>query len=228
VIEAHVLVEAARQVAHERAVLRRQEHEIELAVLAIHRDGRDQIPRGRRRNGKGFGVVRLLLVRREIAPVVGGPLLVAERLEPVLHVALEGLVELVLLHLQRFFVRVLAAADDALAKREHELTDALFPVLRLDELEHRVAEVVHEPRVAGVAVALHLGHLRHDVGDRRVTDRHQVDRAPLPALVVRQPLVHPQRHAAADERLRDDVELELMRQLVDDEAVEAVRRIVDR
>ncbi len=228
VIEAHVLVEAARQVAHERAVLGGQEHQIELAILAVDGHRRDQIAGRRRRNRERLGEMRLLLVRREVASVVGRALLVAERLEAILQVALEALVELVPLHLQRFFVRVFAAADDALAEREHELPDAFLPELRLDELEHGVTQVVDQARVARVAVAFHLRHLRHDVGDRRVAHGHQVGRRPLPALVVRQSLVHPQRHAAADQRLRDDVELELVRELVDDEAVEAVGGIVDR
>ncbi len=91
-----------------------------------------------------------------------------------------------------------------------------------------MAQVVDQQHVAGVAVAFHLGHLRDDVGDRRVADLHQVARAPLPALVVRQPFVHPQRDAAPDERRRNDVELELVRQLVGDEAVELIGWVVDR
>ena len=228
VIEAHVLVEAAREVADDRAVLGRQQDHVELAVFSIHGRDRHQIARGRRRDREGVGVIGLLAVRREIAAVVGRPLLVAERLEPILQIALEGLIELVLLHAERFFVRVLAAADDALAQREQELADAFLPVLRLDELEDRVTEVVDESRVVRVAVAFELGHLRHDVGDRRVAHRHEIDRIPLRALVVRQPFVHPQRHAAADERLRDDVELEDVRQLVRNEAVQLVGRLVDR
>ena len=172
--------------------------------------------------------MRFLRVRRQVAAVVGRPFLVAERLEPIFQVALERLVELVALHPQRFFVGVLAAADHALAQREHELPDAFLAELRFDELEHRVAEVVNQPRVARVAVAFHLGHLRDDVGHRRVANRHQVGRVPLAALVIRQTLVDPQRHAAADQRLRDDVELELVRQFVDDQAVEEIRRLVDR
>ena len=38
----------------------------------------------------------------------------------------------------------------------------------------------------------------------------------------------PQRIVPPDERLRDDVELKLMRELVDDEAVELIGRLVDR
>ena len=175
-----------------------------------------------------LGEVGPLAVGREVAAVVGRALLVAERLEAILQVAVERLIELVLVHPQRFFVRILAAADDALAQREQELPDAFLAELRLDELEDRVAEVVDQARRPAAAVLLELGHPRDDVGDRRVADRHQVERFPLPALVVREPLVHPQRHAAADQPLRDDVELELVRQLVDDQAVEPVGRIVNR
>ena len=60
------------------------------------------------------------------AAVVGRTLLVAERLEAVLQVTLERLIELVLLHPQAFFVGVLAAADRALAQREQEIADALL------------------------------------------------------------------------------------------------------
>ena len=77
-------------------------------------------------------------------------------------------------------------------------------------------------------VALHLRHLRDDVGDGGVAHRHQVDRAPDAGHVVGQPFVDPQRHVAPDERGRDDVELELVRELVDDQAVEQIRRFVDR
>ena len=106
--------------------------------------------------------------------------------------------------------------------------DAFLAPPRLDELEDGVAEVVDEARVAGVAVPFEPAHLRHDVGDGGVADRHQVERRPRPALVVGQAFVDPQRHAPADERLRDDVELEVVRELVDDEAVQPIRRIVDR
>ena len=116
----------------------------------------DQIARRRRRNRQRLRVVRLLLVRRQVAAVVGGPLLVAERLEPFLQIAFERLVEFVGLHLERFFVRVLAAADDALPKREQELSDAFHAELGLDELVDGVAQVVDQPRVAAVAVPLEL------------------------------------------------------------------------
>ncbi len=174
------------------------------------------------------GVLGLLLVRREVAAVVGRTFLVAERLEAFLQVALERLIEFIRRHLEGFFVGVLAAADDALAQREQELADALLAVLGFDELEHRVPEVVDEARVAAVAVALEVAHLRDDVGDGRVADHHQVERRPLSAFVVREPLVHPQRHAAANQALRDDVELEDVREFVRDQAVEPVGWIVDR
>ena len=172
--------------------------------------------------------MRLLLIGCEVATVVGRTLLVAERLEAFLQVALERLVELVRLHLERLFVRVLTAADDALAQREEELPDAFLAVLRLDELEHGVAEVVDKARVAAVAVPLQVAHLRHDVGDRRVANHHEVERHPLAALVVRQTFVHPERYAPPNEPLRNDVELEDVRQLVRDEPVQSIRWIIDR
>ena len=89
-------------------------------------------------------------------------------------------------------------------------------------------DVVDEARVVRLAVALEAAHLGHDVGHGRVAHGHEVDRIPESALVVRQALVHPQRHAAADERLRDDVELEDVRELVHDQAVQPVRRFVER
>ena len=117
-------------------------------------------------------------VRREVAPVVGRPFLVAERLEAVLQVPVELLIELLGLHLERLLVGALAAADRALAQREQELPDALLARPRLDELEGRVPQVVDEARVAEVAVPLKLAHLRHDVGDGGVAHRHQVERFP--------------------------------------------------
>ena len=130
--------------------------------------------------------------------------------------------------LERLLVRVLAAADHRLAQREEVLPQSFLAPARLDELEHGVTEVVDQTRVAELAVAFELGHLRHDVGDRGVAHRHQVERAPDAGHVVRQPLVHPQRHAAPDQRRRDDVELELVRQLVDDQPVEQIGRFVHR
>jgi len=115
-----------------------------------------------------------------------------------------------------------------LRSSEQEVADPLLPELRLDVLVDRVPEVVDQQRVAGFSVPFHLGHLRHDVGHCRVPDLHQVARAPLPALVVRSALVHPQRHVAADQPLRDDVELELVRELVHHQAVELIGRVVDR
>ncbi len=175
-----------------------QQDDVDLAVLRLTVTAAIRSPDGDGAIDSASREVGLLLVGREIAAVVGRTLLVAERLEAFLQVALEVLVELVLLHLQRFFVSVLAAADDALAQREHELADAFLAELGLDELEHRVTEVVNQPRVVA-GVAFELAHLRHDVGDRGVAHRHQVDRAPLAALVVRQSLVDPQRRAAANQ-----------------------------
>ena len=92
-------------------------------------DDGNQIARGRRRDRQRLGEPGLLAVGRQIASVVGRPLLVAERLEPVLQVPIERLVELVRLHLEGFFVGVLAAADHALPEREHELRMPSLPHL---------------------------------------------------------------------------------------------------
>ena len=86
--------------------------------------------------------------------------------------------------------------------------------------KHRVSEVVDQARVGEAAVALELGHLRDDVGDRDVADRHQVDRVPHAGHVVGQALVDPQRDAALHQAARDDVELEDVRELVRDQAIE--------
>ncbi len=77
-------------------------------------------------------------IGRQVLAVVGGPLLIAERLEPVLQILLELLVELARVHLKGFFVRTRAAADGALAQREQELADAVFAPSGLDELIQRV------------------------------------------------------------------------------------------
>src|SRR5258708_30967728 len=85
--------------------------------------------------------MRLFLVGREVAAVVGRPLLVAERLEPILQVAFERLVEFVRLHSERLFVGVLAAADHAFAQREQELPKAFVAEFRFYEFLQRVTEV---------------------------------------------------------------------------------------
>ena len=76
--------------------------------------------------------------------------------------------------------------------------------------------------------ALEVAHRRDDVGDRRVADGHQVERLPVARHVVRQAFVDPQRQTAAEQRAGDDVELEDVGQLVRDQAIERVRRLVDR
>jgi hypothetical protein len=81
---------------------------------------------------------------------------------------------------------------------------------------------------AQLAVPFELGHLRHDVGDRRVAHLHQIHRPPDAGHVIGQPFVHPERHVAAHQRHRNHVELELVGQLVDDQPVEQVGRLVHR
>ena len=51
-------------------------------------------------------VARLLRIRREVAAVVGRPLLVAERLEALLEIAVELLIPFVGVHVERFLERV--------------------------------------------------------------------------------------------------------------------------
>ncbi len=173
-------------------------------------------------------VLRAALVRREVAAVVERTLLVAERLEAILQVLLELLIELVRLDAERFLEGVVAAADDALAQREDELADAFLAPLRFHELEGGVAEVVGDARIAEAAVVLELGHLRHDVGHRDVAHAHQIERRPDAGHVVGHAFVDPQREAAADQRARDDVELEHVGQFVRDQAIELIGRFVDR
>jgi hypothetical protein len=146
VVEAEILVEAAGQVADDRSVLRRHEDDVELLILAIDRHDAIRSPEGDGAIDSASANFVFSLFGDRSRPVVGRPLLVAERLEAVLQVALEVLVELVLLHPQRFLVRVLAAADDALAQREQELADAFLAELRFDVFEHRVTEVVDQAR----------------------------------------------------------------------------------
>ena len=90
-----VLVEAARQVADDRAVLRRDQDDVELAVAAVAGHRGDQVARRRRLDRTARSRTRVFCgIGREVAAVVGRPLLVAERLEAVLQVLLELLVEL--------------------------------------------------------------------------------------------------------------------------------------
>ena len=173
-------------------------------------------------------VVGFLGVRRQVLTVVGRPLLVAERLETILEIFLELLVELARRHLERFFVRTRAAADRALAQREEELPHAVLAPARFDEFVERVAEVIDQAGAAEIAVAFHLAHLRDDVGDRRVAHRHQIERIPDAALVFGAAFVHPERDVTAEQRHRDEVVLKHVRQLVDDQPVEQIRRQIDR
>ena len=159
--------------------------------------------------------------------VVGRAFLVAERLEAILQVLVELLVELVRLELERFLVRAVAAADDALAQGEEELPQTFLPPLRLDELEGGVSQVVRQPAV-GELDALKIAHRRDDVGDGGVPDRHQVERIPVTGFEIRKSFIHPQGQAAAQQRPRNDVEFEDVRELVSDQPVERVGRLVDR
>ena len=156
VLEPVVLVEARREIPDDRAVVRRQQDDVELLVLAVAGHRGHQLARRRRLDREHRRELRLLRVRRQVAPVVGRPLLVAERLEPILQVFLELLVELFRLQLERFLVGVVAAADDALAQREEVLAQAFLAPARFDELEDGVSEVVDEARVAEPAVALEV------------------------------------------------------------------------
>ena len=90
-----VHVEAVGQVADDRPVLARDQNDVDFAVLAVDGDDGDEIARGGRRDGEGLRVARLLRIGRQIASVVGRPLAIAERLEAILQVAFEGLVEFV-------------------------------------------------------------------------------------------------------------------------------------
>ena len=90
-----------------------------------------------------------------------------------------------------------------------------------------MAEVVDEARVGAVAVLLEARQLGDLVRDRGVAHRHEIEVVPEPALVVGEALVHPQGHLAVDEVARDEVELEDVGQLVGDQALQAVGRLVD-
>ena len=228
VLEAHALIEAARQVADDRAVLRRDQDDVVLAVAAVAGHAGDQIARGRRFDRQHVGELALARIGRQVAAVVGRPLLVAERLEALLQVAIELLVPFLGRDLERFLVGVVAAADHRTTQREDVGAHAFLAPFRFHELERGVTEVVDEARIAEAAVVLHLAHLRHDVGDGGVAHGHDVERAPVAGHVVRHAFEHPQRHVAADQPGRDDVELELVRELMDDQAIEQIGRLVDR
>ncbi len=121
VLVAVVLVEAAGQVADDLAVLRRHQDDVELLILAVAGGDGHQVAGGRGLDRDDHDVRRLAALRREVLAVVGRALLVAERLEAILQVLVELLVELLGLQPERFFVGALAAADDGLAQREEEL-----------------------------------------------------------------------------------------------------------
>ena len=199
-----------------------------LAIAAVAGHAGDQITRGRRLDRQHVREAALARIGREVAAVIGRTLLVAERLETLLQVAIELLVPFFRRDLKRFLVGIVAAADHRAAQREDIGAHAFLAPLRFDELERRVTEVVDETRIAEAAVVFHLAHLRHDVRYRRVAHGHDVERAPVAGHVVGHAFEHPQRHVAADQTGRDDVELELVRELVDDQAIEQIGRLVDR
>jgi hypothetical protein len=165
---------------------------------------------------------------REVLAVVGGALLVAEGLEALLEPLLELLVELLRLHAEGLHVDVFdAAAHDVLAEGVEELPDAFLAEARLDELEGGVAEVVDDARVRVAAVFVEAAQRRHLLRDGGVADGHEVEGVPGAALVVGQALVEPEGDRALHQAARDEVELEDVGQLVGDEALQAVRRLVD-
>jgi hypothetical protein len=88
-----------------------------------------RVTRGGRLDRDHRDVFGLAALRAQVAAVVLRPLLVAERLEAVLQVLVELLVELVGLQLEGFLVGAVAAADDALAQREEELAQPLLAPL---------------------------------------------------------------------------------------------------
>ncbi len=226
VLEPFVLVEAGRQLANDRAVLPRHQDDVAFAVAPIAGEDRQQVAGGRRLRGVDAAVRRLLRIRSEVAAIVGRPLLVAERLEAILEVLVELLIEFVGGDLERLLVGVLAAPNHRLAQREEVAAETVFAPLGFDELEDRVAQVVDHPRAADVAVAFEPAHLRNDVGHGSIAHSHQILRAPLAGHVVGQTLMDPQRRPAPHERGGDDVVVELVRQLVHDEPVEQIRRFV--
>ena len=65
------------------------------------------------------------------------------------------------------------------------------------------------------------------IGDRSIADRHQIERIPLAGHVVGESLIDPQGNRTTHQRAGDDVELEDMSQLVNDELLELVRRLID-
>ena len=208
VLEPAIDIEAGGQVAHDRAVFGRHENDVELLVATVAGRHGDEVAGRRRLDGNRARILRALRIGRQVLSVVCRPLFVAKRLEPILQILFELLIELAGRDLERFFVGARSPADGALAQREEELAHPVFVPPCFDEPVQRVAEVVHQARAAEVAVTLHLAHARDDVGHSRVAHRHQIERIPDAALVFGSAFVHPQRHIAADERGRDDVVLE--------------------
>ena len=218
--------EAAGQVAHQRAVAAREQHQVELLVGAVGRQRGHQLARGAGGRREDLGQGGVVLVGREVPAVVRGALLVAVGLEALLEPLVEGLVELLGLDAEGLLVDVVElAAHHVLAPGVQELAQPLLAPALGDELEGGVAQVVDQ--APGERLELGLGELRHLLGHGRVAHHHQVERVPGAAHVVGQALVDPQRHGALQQGARDQVELEDVGQLVGDQPLQLVGRLVD-
>ena len=228
VLEPEILIEAFGQIPDDVAGARRHQHDVDLPVLAVEGDGRNHLAGGRRFNRDHDRIPGAKRIRRQVPAVVRRALLFAERLEPLVEILLELVVEVFRRQVEHFIVDIPAAGDGAAPQPEHEAPDAVVAPAALDELEHRMPQVVDDPSAGEPAVAIEAGHRRHGIRDREVPDLHDVQRPPDARHEVGEPLVDPQRHALADDAARNDVELEDVRQFVRDEAVQSVRTLVDR
>ena len=90
-----------------------------------------------------------------------------------------------------------------------------------------MSQVVDHAEAAEIAVAVELAHLGQDVGQSGIAHLHQIEGAPDPRHVISESLVHPEWNRPANRRPWDDVERELVRELMCDQAVELVWRFVD-
>ena len=78
--------------------------DVQFLVAPVADDHGEHVAARRRLDGQHRDVVRAVAVRDDVAAVVRRPLLVAERLEPFLHVAIELIVEVLRVDLQRLSV----------------------------------------------------------------------------------------------------------------------------